>query len=65
MSKELLAQLDAAKQMYNDMSNTCLAVRTNINVLNVNLQEANQKIAELTAEIEKLKLPKLEENVDI
>jgi capsule polysaccharide export protein KpsE/RkpR len=51
----LQAQLDAAKQMYNDSSNIILQLRTNLNLINNNLNEANQKIAVYEKEIEDLK----------
>ena|SRR5271156_1147530 len=43
-SKNLTAQLDACKVMYNDSSNLILQLRTQLNLMNGNLQELNQKL---------------------
>ena len=54
-ARSLQAQLDAAKQMYNDSSSIILQLRTNLNIMNKDLEEANQKIASYEKEIEDLK----------
>jgi len=59
------AQLDAAKQMYNDKSNLCLQLYTNINLKNGELDLSNMKIEALNAEVAVLKASLAEKDSEI
>jgi chromosome segregation ATPase len=53
--KGLMAQFDAAKQMFNETSATCLQLRTHLTLLNSNYQDLVNKNSELQAELAKVK----------
>lgn len=65
MSQELIAQfnqekrsmtakLQAAQQMYTDMSNICEQLRISLNLMRPQLDEANQEIAMLKEKVKEL-----------
>jgi methyl-accepting chemotaxis protein len=51
-AKGLNAQLDACKQMFNDGSASILQLRTQLNLVNGNMQEMTRKIASDAKELE-------------